>query len=113
MQCRVAGARRLDGVAERLIADKLAVADRDVDPRVILVDDTAGADVQVPDFGIAHLAFGKADAGSDASIVVCGHVASSRRQFGASARVIALSGASSRHPKPSRIQQHRGARSGC
>src|SRR5487761_2362204 len=49
---------------------------------------------------------------SDASIDVCGQVASSRRQWGASARVIALSGASSRQPKPSRISSTTGRTAG-
>ena len=38
------------------------VADRDVDAREILVDDPPGADVEVADFRVAHLAFRKSDA---------------------------------------------------
>jgi hypothetical protein len=40
----------------------LAIADGDVDPRVVLVDDAPRADVEVPDFGVPHLAFRQADA---------------------------------------------------
>ena len=113
MQCRVAGARRLDGVAERLIADELAVADRDVDPRVILVDDTAGADVQVPDFGIAHLAFGKADAELrriDRRVGARREQPPPVRRIGARDRVVGRVLAASEAVED---QQHRGARSGC
>ena len=62
VQRRVAGASGVDGIGQHRIARELSVADRDVDPREILVDDAARADIEVADFGIAHLAFGKADA---------------------------------------------------
>src|SRR6266550_3591506 len=48
---------------------------------------------------------GRPTRSSEASIVVCGQVASRRCQFGIAVRVIALSGASARHPKPSRISR--------
>ena len=105
---RSAGARGFDGIDENRIAGELPVANRDVDPRVILVDDAARADVEVADFRVAHLAFRQADPQLDASIVVCGQVASRRVQSGASARVIALSAASSRQPNPSRISRTTG-----
>ena len=55
---------------------------------------------------------GRPTRSSDASIVPCGQVASSRFQFGIAARVIALSGASARQPKPSRISSTTGRAAG-
>src|SRR5436190_8490613 len=55
---------------------------------------------------------GKPTSSSDASIDVCGHVARSRSQFGIRALVIALSGASARQPKPSRISRTTGRATG-
>ena len=43
------------------IGGELAGRDRVVDARVVLVDDAAGADVEVPDFRVAHLALGQPD----------------------------------------------------
>ena len=40
---------------------EFAVGDRLVDPRQILVNDPARAEIQVADFGVAHLAFGQTD----------------------------------------------------
>ena len=43
------------------IGEKAAVVDRGIDPGQVLVDDAAGAEVHVPDFGIAHLPVRQAD----------------------------------------------------
>ena len=51
-----AGLRDGDGVGQHRIARELAGRDRVVDAREVLVDDPARADVEMPDFGIAHLA---------------------------------------------------------
>ena len=55
VQRRAARAGRLDGADERRIARELSRFDRAVDSRVVLVDDAAGADVEMPDFRISHL----------------------------------------------------------
>src|SRR6185503_20235728 len=60
---------------------------------------------------------GRPTASSEASIVVCAQERHRRSQFGLTARLIALSGASSRHPTPSRISSTTGttsaAAAGC
>ena len=44
------------------VARELAGLDRVVDAREVLVDDAAGADVEMADLGVAHLSVGQADA---------------------------------------------------
>src|ERR1700681_2123242 len=60
---------------------------------------------------------GRPTASSEASIVVCAHSRHRRSQWGLTARLIALSGASSRQPTPSRISSTTGttaaAAAGC
>ena len=46
------GARLL----EHAVGEEVAVGDRLADAREVLVDDAAGADVEMPDLGVAHLA---------------------------------------------------------
>ena len=46
---------------QRRIRRQRAVGDRLVDPRQFLVNDAARAEVQVPDFAVAHLPGGQAD----------------------------------------------------
>jgi len=94
------------------IGGELAGRDRVVDAREVLVDDAAGADVEMPDFRVAHLALGRPTCSSDASIVVCGAVARRPVQCGIAACAIALSGAASRLPKPSRISSTTGRTAG-
>jgi hypothetical protein len=53
--------RRLAGGDQFGIGVEAAVLDRGVHAREVLVDDAAGADVHVADFGIAHLAVRQAD----------------------------------------------------
>ena len=47
--------------AARGLLEEAAVVDRLADARQVLIDDAAGADVEVPDLGVAHLALGQAD----------------------------------------------------
>ena len=51
-----------DGAEQRLVFEKFAVLDLFGDLSQFLIDDAAGAHVQVPDLGIAHLPFRQADA---------------------------------------------------
>ena len=51
----------LAGGEQRLVLEEAAVGDRVVDPRQILFDDRPGAEVEVADLGVAHLAVGQAD----------------------------------------------------
>jgi hypothetical protein len=46
---------------ERVADEEVGVADAFIDPREVLVNDAAGAHVQVADFGVAHLPGGQAD----------------------------------------------------
>jgi hypothetical protein len=46
----------VDDLIQRQIAGEVAIADGAVDARVFLIHHATGADVQMPDFGIAHLA---------------------------------------------------------
>ena len=51
----------LAGGEQRLVLEEAAVGDRVVDPGQVLLDDRPGAEVQVADLGVAHLAVGQAD----------------------------------------------------
>lgn len=72
------------------------------DARQVLHDDAAGADVEMADLGIAHLAVGQTDilAGGARGH---GHDAHRASKLGLLACRTALSALSSRHPQPSRI----------
>ena len=61
VQLAAAFLRVRDGVLQRRVLLELAVADRLVDARDLLVDDAARADVEVPDFGVAHQPARQAD----------------------------------------------------
>ncbi len=50
-----------DELLQRRGAGERAVGDRRVDAHQVLHDDAAGADIGVPDLGIAHLPVGQAD----------------------------------------------------
>ena len=54
------GARHRQRFRQRGIARKVAGLDGEFDPGVVLVDDAAGAYVQMSDFGVAHLSRGQA-----------------------------------------------------
>ena len=49
-------ASALAGADQRLVLEERAVGDRVVDPGEVLLDDGAGAEVEVADLGVAHLA---------------------------------------------------------
>ena len=58
---------------QHLVVEQRAVLDRLVDPREVLLDDRAGAEVEVADLGVAHLALGQPDgARRTRSACVCG-----------------------------------------
>ena len=89
-----------------------AVGDRVADAHQLLLHHAAGADVHVADLGVAHLAVGQAD-------VAAGGVQEGVRaglpqlvKVGVRAWRTALSAASSRQPKPSRMTSMTG-RIGC
>ncbi len=54
-------ARPLAGAEQSLVLEEAAVGDRVVDPGQVLLDDRAGAEVEVADLGVAHLALWQAD----------------------------------------------------
>ena len=56
-----AAAGALAGRPQGLVLEEAAVGDRVVDPGQVLLDDGAGAEVEVADLGVAHLPLGKAD----------------------------------------------------
>ena len=56
-----AAAGVLAGGQQRRVLEEAAVGDRVVDPGQVLLDDRAGAEVEVADLGVAHLAVGEAD----------------------------------------------------
>ena len=92
---------------------KLPSSIAEVDAREVLVDDAAGADVEVADLGVAHLArrqaHGRAGRVEDA-VRVLG--AASRSKTGVSARLTALSGPGGATPQPSStIEDDRAVRS--
>ena len=53
--------RRIEACVDDLVLVDGPRAACAVDARKLLMDDAAGADVQVPDLGVSHLAFGQAD----------------------------------------------------
>ena len=52
---------RSQAAEQRLVLEEAAVGDRVVDPGQVLLDDRAGAEVEVADLGVAHLPVGQAD----------------------------------------------------
>jgi hypothetical protein len=56
-----AGAGRLAGGPQYRVLEEAAVGDRVVDPGQVLLDDRSRTEVEVPHFGVAHLAVGQAD----------------------------------------------------
>ncbi len=69
------------------------------DAREVLVDDAAGADVQVAHLGVAHLARAAAPRQvPEASSVPWGYVASRRSNDGVRARLMALPGPAAARP---------------
>ncbi len=52
----------LESFGEKRLLGEVAVGEKHFDARDVHLHDAAGADVEVADFGVAHLAFGEADA---------------------------------------------------
>ena len=112
---RAAATARLPTTAASSTGLRRELAGRDsvIDAREVLVDDASRADVEMPDLGVAHLPARQSDGKlgrvdrrvRDAS-------REARRQFGMRALAIALSGAGSRLPKPSRMTRTTGRTSG-
>ena len=85
MQHTIAGFRRGDSGVQLRVGGEAAVLDGGVDAGQVLVDDAAGADVHVADFGIAHLAVGQADEtafGVNQGVRALGQQGAPGRQFG-------------------------------
>jgi hypothetical protein len=55
----VAALRRLQNLLDHVIAGELALLDGLVNAHDVLPDDAAGADVEMPNFGVAHEALGE------------------------------------------------------
>ena len=60
-QMEMAAAGALHRFDQQRVREELARRDHQVDARDVHVDDAAGADVQMADFAVAHLAFGQSD----------------------------------------------------
>ena len=89
----------------------LAARDGVADARQVLHHHAAGADVEMPDLGIAHLARRQADiAGRRCAGRRAGRSPTGGRRSGVRAWRTALSAASSRQPQPSRITSITGRR---
>ena len=70
---------------EHRVAGEVAFGHRFIDAREILVNDAAGAEIEVADFGVAHLAFRQADveaAGAEGGVRVRGVEAIVERRVG-------------------------------
>ena len=112
VQRAMAVARGVDRAIENGIGRELAGFDRVIDPREVLVDDAAGADVEVPDLGVAHLPVRQSHAqlgGVDRRV---GYRREQAIPVRHRALPIALSGAGGRSPKPSRIRRTTGRTAG-
>ena len=62
----------LAGGEQGLVLEEAAVGDRVVDPGQVLLDDRAGAEVEVADLGVAHLPSGRPTSRPWAESWVCG-----------------------------------------
>src|ERR1700729_2528342 len=63
-QMELASATAFHGFAEERLVLEFAAGDELVNARDVHVHDSAGADIQMADFTIAHLSFGEADGGA-------------------------------------------------
>ena len=73
------------GFAQGRIGLETAIQDVFVDPGQLLIHHAAGAEIHMPDFGVAHLPFGQADlhsAGVDQGVRTLGPHPSPVRHFG-------------------------------
>lgn len=59
VKASIAALGRGQNLLNHIIVAELALLDCLVDANDVLPDDTAGADVEMPDFGVAHKAFGE------------------------------------------------------
>ena len=98
-----AAAGALAGGEQRLVLEEAAVGDGVVDPGQVLLDDRAGAEVEVADLGVAHLPLGQADVGALGGELGVRELAQRRSKTGVSASEIALPGPGSASPQPSRM----------
>ena len=64
MKAAAGGTSRFARRAQRGVAEEAAVLDRLVDADEILLHDSAGAEVEVADLRVAHLALRQADCGT-------------------------------------------------
>ena len=94
---------RAQAAAQDLVLEEAAVGDRVVDPRQVLLDDRPGAEVEVADLGVAHLAVGQADVaagGGERRVRVALPELVEGRRVGLGDRVAGPVGA---RPQPSRM----------
>jgi hypothetical protein len=61
VQASLAGAGVLHGVEQHRMLEKFSVLDHQIDAGDVHVHDAAGADVEMANLAVAHLAFGQAD----------------------------------------------------
>ena len=81
----------------------------EVDARELLVDDAPGADVEVPDLGVAHLSLGQPDRQPGARRASCtGTSAKSASRFGVLAGATALPGHGRGHAEAVHDDEQRG-----
>ena len=89
--------------AQDVVLGQRAVVDGLVDAREVLLDHRAGAEVEVPDLGVAHLALGQARPPCPRSSAGCADSAArGRRRPASSASETALPGPCGAIPQPSR-----------
>ena len=110
MQHPAARAGSVAGREQGGVRGERAVGDRVADAHERLRHDPSGAEVEVADLGVAHLAVGQADIGAGGGERVCGIVGQSSSKTGRSASETALPGPGGREPSPSRITSATGAR---
>src|SRR5438270_1168479 len=68
-------ARSGESFLRNLVSLELAGGDRFINPREILKDDAAGAQIEMADFGVSHLAFGQTDIGAARAQLAAGIIA--------------------------------------
>src|SRR5207302_11070784 len=68
-------ARGGESFLRNFISFEFAGGDRSINAREILKDDAAGAQIEVADFGVSHLAFGQTDIGAARAQFAAGIIA--------------------------------------
>src|SRR6266496_4055777 len=61
MEAAFSGARELHGIEQQGMLEQFAIPDHQIDAGNVHVHDASGADVEMSDFAVAHLAFGQSD----------------------------------------------------